>query len=80
MKASFSLEAVSNATGRDWLAASLDLTARGALQEGTGSKLDWSKTFRDAFSAKAVKRRPHYIDICCTAPPLRLVSAKAADS
>ncbi|PTB30080.1 hypothetical protein C9I56_03500 [Paraburkholderia caribensis] len=56
MKASFSLEAVSNATCRNWRAASLDLTARRAMQEGTGSKLDWSKTLRDAFPQRRRNR------------------------
>src|SRR5258708_6278759 len=58
---------------------------RACWQEGTGSKLDWSKTLRGAAPqrperkpGKAVKRRRQYIGFCCTAPHLRIVSGLRA--
>ncbi|MBB5466018.1 hypothetical protein OKW30_001509 [Paraburkholderia sp. Clong3] len=45
MKASFSLEAVSDATCQHGESPAWDLSPEWARQKGTGSKLDWSKRY-----------------------------------
>ncbi|MGF6967830.1 hypothetical protein OKW43_004858 [Paraburkholderia sp. WC7.3g] len=45
MKASFSLEAVSDATCQHGESPAWDLSPKWARQKGTGSKLDWSKRY-----------------------------------
>jgi hypothetical protein len=86
IKASFSLEAVSDSTGRGGFVVSLmhDRPKRRPSREGTVSKLDWSKTLRGAalramnrlkptIHPVTVKRRQEYNGNCCAAPDFKTV-------